>query len=207
MAQEARACARDLAVLEMAELQVEAILIRCPRAHGGGAHIVQMVPVFLVAFAIVASGQTCAVMGSHQGQDQAPDCSWILEEQVGYIVAVMGETAVADAAEVGIQGLRVCRVVPSVCDKDRRWNLGCCSAVLAVAADRNIPREHHRRTAREQGPAKTEDLGLVRDDTRGSSCVCSPQLAGRSADLLGVVLPQDHERRNVAWLACAYVQA
>lgn len=53
---------------------------------------------------------------------------------------------------------------------------------------------------------EADSLGLVRDDTRARSCVCLPQLADRSADLLGEVLPQVRERQNVAWLACAYGQ-
>jgi hypothetical protein len=73
-------------------------------------------------------------MGSHQ--EQAPDCSWVLEEWVENIVVVMRATAVADAAGECIQsGLGVGRVVSSVGDKDRRWDLGRCSAVLVVAAD------------------------------------------------------------------------
>jgi len=131
----ARACSRDLAGIVAKKtkraLQLVVILIHCSRAQCGRVHIVPVDPAFPIAVAMVACKEECAVMGSHRDQD----CSWILEEQVEYIVAVMWATAVADAAEVCIHsGLRAGRVVSSVGDKDRR-DLGCCSAVPAVAAD------------------------------------------------------------------------
>ena len=73
---------------------------------------------------MVASEQECAVMGTRQDQ-----------ERVENIVAVMRTTAVADAAQGRIHlGPGAGRVALSVGDKGRRWNLGCHSAVLAVAA-------------------------------------------------------------------------
>lgn len=199
-AQGARACAADLAglVVEKAKaLQVEVFLLRCSRAQCGCAHIVPVVPALPVAVAMACEWERVE-MGSHQ--DQEPDCSEVLEEQVEHIVAVMRATPV-DAAEGCIHSaLGAGRFVLSVGDTNFRRNLGCYSAVLAVAADWNIPRE-------QQAPTEADNLGLVRDDKRASFCVYSPRLAGYSADLHDVVRLQAHERRNVAWLACAYVQA
>jgi len=96
MAQGAKAWARDFAVLVEA-LQMEVILLRCPRAQGGCVHIVPVVPAFPVEVAMVAFEWECVVMDTHQGW--APDCSWVLEEQMDYIVAAMWAMAVADAAE------------------------------------------------------------------------------------------------------------
>ena len=140
MAQVAMVCACDLAGLVVKKpkvLEVEAILIRYSRAQCGCAHIVLVVPAvpaLPIAVEMVACEEGCAVMGIHR--DQAPDCSRLLEERVDYIVAVMRAMAVADAAEGCIHsGLGAGRAVSSVGGKYRRWNLGCCPAVLAVAAD------------------------------------------------------------------------
>ena len=135
MAQEAKACAGDLAGLvaeKTKALQTEVILIRCSRDQCGRAHIVPVVLALPVAVAMAACSWVCVVMGSHQ----TPDCSWVLEGQVEYIVTVAGGKAVADAVEgCTHSGPEAGQVVSSVGDKDRRRNLGCCSTVPAVAAD------------------------------------------------------------------------
>ena len=134
MAQGAMAYVCDLAGLVVKTLELEVILIRSSRAQFGCAPVVLVVPALPIAVAMVASEEEYAVMGNRQ--DQALDCSWVLEERVEYIAAVMLARAVADAAEGYIHsGLGKSRAVSSAGDKYRRWNLGCCPAVLAVAAD------------------------------------------------------------------------
>jgi hypothetical protein len=82
---------------------------------------------------MVAFEQECAAMDSRW--DQAPGSS-VLAERVVYIEAVMRATAVADAAEGRIHSdPGASQVLLSVGDKYRRWGLGCCLAVLEVAAD------------------------------------------------------------------------
>jgi len=67
MGQEARACARDLAVLvenTALQAQVEVDLIHCSPAHDGDL-VVPVVPALPVAVAMVACAKECAVMGIH----------------------------------------------------------------------------------------------------------------------------------------------
>jgi hypothetical protein len=121
------------------------------------------------------------------------------------LVVLAHLTAVATAAERAIaEGYAVMSTHPAVAVK------------LATAADATegcthsdpgrdgwVVENRRRLSAVTDSPCWVQD----QDGVQVSSCECSRQPAGRSAELLGADPLKVHERRNVAWLGCAYAQA
>jgi hypothetical protein len=151
----------------------------------------------------------------HRTMPQARACAWA-EEQiekggsirsphvrggalVALVVVALGLPAVgATAPPASVRTVAEERCVATT--GTRLLALG----TLALAMDRVVA------VTQATGPGRAgsavEARGGVRYDEQASFCECSRRPAGRSAALLGASPQRVRGRRNVAWLACVYVQ-